>query len=238
MPDSTLPAGAFIRLDDVLDRPVISPIQPDEPVVEARMAAKGSGMGLGPLIPPGMRAVSVRVNDVVGVAGFVLPGMRVDVLVTGQAAQPAGYRTRNGAAEYRGAVRRADDPDRTAKASRSCAGSHLLVTPPEAESLTLANNEGHIQLVLRNSNDQKVAATHGQQVARDLMAARPRRRRRLRRPGRCAAHAAAAAPAPPARMPDSSGLRPAAPRVVEDQMIIIRGKAKSVEIFARGGESR
>ena len=72
----------------MLDRPVISPIQPDEPVVEARIAAKGSGMGLAPLIPPGMRAISVRVNDVVGVAGFVLPGMRVDVLVTGASAGP------------------------------------------------------------------------------------------------------------------------------------------------------
>jgi pilus assembly protein CpaB len=84
LPESAMPAGAFTRVEDVLERPVISPIQPDEPVVEARIAAKGSGMGLAPMIPPGMRAISVRVNDVVGVAGFVLPGMRVDVLVTGR----------------------------------------------------------------------------------------------------------------------------------------------------------
>ena len=84
VPESLFPAGGFSRVEDVLERPVISAIQADEPVVEARVAVKGSGMGLGPLIPPGMRAVSVRVNDVVGVAGFVLPGMRVDVLVTGK----------------------------------------------------------------------------------------------------------------------------------------------------------
>src|SRR5689334_7625047 len=65
VPESLFPAGGFSRLEDVLERPVISAIQADEPVVEARVAMKGSGMGLGPLIPPGLRAVSVRVNDVV-----------------------------------------------------------------------------------------------------------------------------------------------------------------------------
>src|SRR4029077_6189904 len=83
-PESLVPQGAFFKLDDVLDRPVVSAIQAGEPVVEARIAAKGSGVGLAPLIPSGMRAISVRVNDVVGVSGFVLPGMRVDVLVTGR----------------------------------------------------------------------------------------------------------------------------------------------------------
>ncbi len=86
VPEALFPAGAFSRVEDVVDRPVIQEIQADEPLVEARLAVKGSGAGLGPLIPPGMRAISVRVNDVVGVAGFVLPGMRVDVLVTGKAA--------------------------------------------------------------------------------------------------------------------------------------------------------
>ena len=84
VPESLVPAGAFTRLDDVLDRPVINPIQAEEAVVEARIAAKGSGTGLAPLIPSGMRAISVRVNDVAGVSGFVLPGMRVDVLFTGR----------------------------------------------------------------------------------------------------------------------------------------------------------
>src|SRR5262249_50207417 len=84
MPESAVPTGGFARIEDVVDRPVVSPIQAEEPVVEARIAAKGSGMGLAPMIPPGMRAISVRVNDVVGVSGFVLPGMRVDVLVTGR----------------------------------------------------------------------------------------------------------------------------------------------------------
>jgi len=84
MPEPLVPKGSFAKKEDVLDRPVISSIQADEPVVEARLAIRGSGGGLAPLIPPGMRAISVRVNEVVGVAGFVLPGMRVDVLVTGR----------------------------------------------------------------------------------------------------------------------------------------------------------
>ncbi len=78
------PKGAFSKVEEVLDRPVVSNILLDEPMLEGRLAAKGSGLGLAPTIPVGMRAVTVRVNDVAGVAGFVLPGMRVDVLVTGR----------------------------------------------------------------------------------------------------------------------------------------------------------
>ena len=94
IPEKLFPRGGFSRIEDVLDRPVMSPIQPEEPVVEARLAVRGSGGGVAPLIPPGMRAISVRVNDVIGVAGFVLPGMRVDVLVTGRPPGPdAALRT-------------------------------------------------------------------------------------------------------------------------------------------------
>ena len=84
VPENLFPKGGFSRKEDVLERSVISPIEPDEPIVEVRIAPKGSGLGLSPMIPPGLRAVAVRVNDVVGVAGYVLPGMRVDVLVTGR----------------------------------------------------------------------------------------------------------------------------------------------------------
>ena len=83
VPEALYPKGGFSRTADVLERSVVSPIEQDEPVVEVRIAPKGSGVGLSPMIPPGLRAMAVRVNDVVGVAGYVLPGMRVDVLVTG-----------------------------------------------------------------------------------------------------------------------------------------------------------
>ena len=87
------PKGAFGKVEDVLDRPVISNVLLDEPILEGRLAAKGSGLGLAPTIPVGMRAVTVRVNDVAGVAGFVLPGMHVDVLVTGHPPNDSGDMT-------------------------------------------------------------------------------------------------------------------------------------------------
>src|SRR5438477_8197180 len=83
VPTASFPKGAFSRPEAVIDRPVTSNILMDEPILEGRLASRGSGLGIAPIIPVGMRAVAVRVNDVAGVAGFVLPGMRVDVLVTG-----------------------------------------------------------------------------------------------------------------------------------------------------------
>jgi len=70
---SAFPKGAFGKAEEVIDRPVISNVLLDEPILEGRLAARGSGLGLAPVIPVGMRAVTVRVNDVSGIAGFVLP---------------------------------------------------------------------------------------------------------------------------------------------------------------------
>ena len=238
VPKSMAPAGAFTKLEDVVDRPVISPIQPDEPVVEARVAAKGSGMGLAPLIPSGMRAISVRVNDVVGVAGFVLPGMRVDVLVTGRPANRQDTVTRTVLQNI--AVLSAGQTIQTDGKSQSIIAPvvTLLVSPPEAEALTLANNEGHIQLVLRNSNDQKVAATHGRQSSEIFGG--PAVPEEMPAPARAPRAHPATAPAPvqPAVVVDPSAARAAAARDGEDRMVIIRGKAKTVEVFGREGESR
>src|SRR4051812_14539359 len=84
VPTDQFPKGAFSNINEVVDRPVISNILLDEPINEGRLAARGSGAGLAPIIPVGMRGVTLRVTDVAGVAGFVLPGLRVDVLVTGR----------------------------------------------------------------------------------------------------------------------------------------------------------
>ena len=164
VPADLYPAGAFARVEDVLGRPVISAIQADEPVVGARLAIKGSGMGLGPLIPPGMRAISVRVNDVVGVAGFVLPGMRVDVLVTGTPPNRADSETQTVLQSI--TVLSAGQTIQTDGKSQPIVAPvvTLLVTPAQAEALTLANQAGHIQLVLRNSTDQTAVATHGRRL--------------------------------------------------------------------------
>lgn len=171
LPENLFPAGGFSRVEDVVERPVTANIQPDEPVLEARLALRGSGAGLAPLIPPGMRAMSVRVNDVVGVAGFVLPGMRVDVLVTGQ---PSGHgETMTRTVLQNVPVLSAGQTIQTdGKSAISAPVVTLLVTPGDAEALTLANSEGRIQLVLRNSSDGVLVPPRGRQLS-DLYGAPP-----------------------------------------------------------------
>ena len=88
-----LPAGMVTKKDAVLGRGVIAPIYQGEALMENRLAGVGAGAGLAATIPPGMRAVAVRVNDIVGVAGFVVPGMRVDMLISGSAARDRRQQT-------------------------------------------------------------------------------------------------------------------------------------------------
>lgn len=165
-PTSAFPKGGFTKVADVVERPVISNILLEEPVLDGRLAAKGSGGGLAPVIPVGMRAVSVRVTDVVGVAGFVQPGLRVDVLVTGR--PPRGQMSmtttvlQNLLVLSSGTTLVADQRGQAINAPSVT----LLVTPQQAEILTLASNEGRIQLVLRNSKDDKVETTPGSNALR------------------------------------------------------------------------
>src|SRR5579862_200301 len=164
--NDAFPKGAFSKVEDVLDRPVVSNILLDEPVLEGRLATKGSGLGLAPTIPVGMRAVTVRVNDVASVAGFVLPGLRVDVLVTGR--PPAGAEgdmtttvLQNIQVLSAGTTMQ---PDARGQAINAPTVT-LLVTPEQAETLTLAGSDGRIQLVLRNSSDQAISKTAGRLVS-------------------------------------------------------------------------
>ena len=83
-PGDRIPPGAFEDINDVIGRVTVSRVLVQEPVVDRRLAPPGSGVGLSPKVPPGMRAMAVRVDDVNSVAGFVLPEARVDVLLTGQ----------------------------------------------------------------------------------------------------------------------------------------------------------
>lgn len=226
VPENLFPAGGFSRVEDVLERPVINSIQADEPVVEARIAVKGSGVGLGPLIAPGMRAISVRVNDVVGVAGFVLPGMRVDVLVTSRPANRAETETQTVLQNI--TVLSAGQTIQTDGKSQPIVAPvvTLLVTPSEAEALTLANVEGQIQLVLRNSTDQATVATHGRRL-HEIQAAPPAESApppRARRP-------ASSPPAPPMVAAPVSQPSPA-PAAEPEQMVVIRGAVKNVEVFS------
>ncbi|MBI3666407.1 MAG: Flp pilus assembly protein CpaB [Acidobacteria bacterium] len=155
-PADSIPPGSYARIEDVVDRVAVGSILPNEPIVEGRLAERGSGMGLSPMIPTGMRAVSVRVNDVIGVAGFVLPGARVDVLVTGV---PRGQESVTGPVTRTVlsntlvlSAGKNIQPDAKGQPENVPVVT-LLVSPADAEVLTLASSEGKIQLALRNNID-------------------------------------------------------------------------------------
>jgi pilus assembly protein CpaB len=220
------PKGGFAKVEEVIDRPVVSNILLDEPLLEGRLAARGSGLGLAPIIPVGMRAVSVRVNDVAGVAGFVLPGMRVDVLVTGRPPTSDGSVTttclQNILVLSAGQTIQADSRGQAIQAPTVT----LLATPDQAEVLTLANSEGRIQLVLRNGSDQTIEKTSGRHVA-ELYGIKTRRRwdlgEEVPRPRPVRVAVAAPAPAP----------APAPPPPPPDQVVVIRGNQRSVEVVGK-----
>jgi pilus assembly protein CpaB len=228
VPNDAFPKGAFAKVEDVLDRPVISNVLLDEPILEGRLAAKGSGLGLAPTIPVGMRAVTVRVNDVAGVAGFVLPGMKVDVLVTGH--PPNGDSTmtttclQNMLVLSAGQTMTPDSRGQTIQAPTVT----LLVDPEQAETLTLANSEGRIQLVLRNSSDQTIEKTSGRFVSELYGAARkpvaPAKPEAAPRPKKVEV---ARAPAPPPPMV----VAPPPPPPPPDQIVVIRGTTRTVEVM-------
>src|SRR5580704_5955692 len=164
VPAEAFPKGAYSKVEEVLDRPIISNILLEEPILDGRLAAKGAGLGLAPEIPVGMRAVTVRVNDVAGVAGFVLPNMHVDVLVTGR--PPGGDGDITATTLQNMLVLSAGQtlqPDARGQAIIAPTVT-LLATPEQAETLTLANIDGRIQLVLRNSTDAKIEDTPGRYV--------------------------------------------------------------------------
>jgi pilus assembly protein CpaB len=232
VPAATFPKGAFSKPEEVVDRPVTSSILVDEPIFEGRLALRGSGSGLAPIIPVGMRAVSVRVNDVVGVAGFVLPGMRVDVLVTGRPPDATGTITatclQNILVLSAGQTVQADARGQAIQAPTVT----LLVSPEQAETLTLASSEGRIQLVLRNGSDQTIEKTPGRDTAqlygvppthkKTVASSEDRPQPRPRAPRPVAIPAVAAPPPPPP----------------PDQIVVIRGTQKTVEVVGphRGGE--
>jgi pilus assembly protein CpaB len=154
-PVSALPGGTYGKRSQVMGRGVIIPITRGEFILPNKLAPENAGSGLPSLIPPGMRAVSVRVNEVVSVAGFVGPGTRVDILLTG---------TPNGATESQtttvlqnvAVIASGHTLERNAAGeAQNTPVITLLVSPDDAERLTLASTEGHIQLALRNPLDTR-----------------------------------------------------------------------------------
>jgi pilus assembly protein CpaB len=155
LPQSAAPPGAFSDPSKVLGRGAVLPIGKGEFILPSKLAALNAGGGLPSLIPPGMRAVSVRVNDVVSVAGFVQPGTRVDVLATGN--QGGGNdRQTTTVLENVAVIAVGKSLDRNASADAQTAPViTLLVSPDDAQKLALVSQEGRIQLSLRNPLDTK-----------------------------------------------------------------------------------
>lgn len=150
-----LPPGAPRRRSDVIGHGVIIPISRGEFFLPNRLAGENAGAGLPSLIPPGMRAVSVRVNEVVSVAGFVTPGTRVDVLLTGTPGTSGDQETTT-VLQNVAVLASGHTLERSATGeAQNTAVITLLVTPDDAERLTLASSQGHIQLALRNPLDTK-----------------------------------------------------------------------------------
>jgi pilus assembly protein CpaB len=221
-PQANYPKNGFDNIDNVLDRSVVQPILADEPIVTGRVTEPGAGVGLAPKIPEGMRAVAVAVNQVSGVSGFILPGSKVDVLLTGTPVNENGQATTT-VLENLEVISTAHkvEPDANGRPD-NVPVVNLLVTPEQAELLTLASAEGRIQLILRNPNDKDQTASQ-RDIARsnDLFA-----KGVIKKP-----HPAAAG-APPRPRPAASLPPPPPPLEIE----MIRGNQRSVETIATSNQ--
>jgi len=148
--------GSFQSLADAIGRGVIVPMAANEPVLESKLAPKDGGAGFTVAIPEGMRAVAVKVNDVIGVAGFVLPGTRVDIIVIGAEQGNGGSDTSKVILENVQVLSAGQNIDQDVNGKpQNVQVVTLLVTPEDAQKLALAAVDGRLQLALRNPMDVK-----------------------------------------------------------------------------------
>ncbi len=224
-----VPKGAFSKIADATGRAVLYPMFENEAILDAKLAPTGSGAGLPAVIPQGMRAVSIRVDDVVAVAGFVGPGTRVDVLLTGVSRNESLTKTILENVQVLAAGQKIQ-PDSQGKAEKVNVVT-LLCTSQDAAKVTLAANDGHIQLVLRNPMDTQ-KTDHGASVARGALYGEVYvpTARVVRVPVKVAALPPPALPAPPVAIAPP-------PPVVPPTVIVIRGESVTrVEVpdFSKG----
>jgi pilus assembly protein CpaB len=228
-----IPTGASAHPTDFVGRGVVTAVYAREAMIDSRLAPKGAGGGLAAMIPEGMRAFAVRVNDVAGVAGFVTPGMRVDVLINGNSpgGNPAlgtlartllqNVEVLSAGQEYK------KDSEGKAMVSQVVT---LLVTPDQAEKMSLATNQTTVQLVLRNPVDRKLSQPPGSALAYLFSgitpAKAPEAPRAASAPKPAVVKQAEAAPPPPPQKPEPFSMR------------ITMGTATTVTKFDATGEAR
>ncbi len=146
--------GSFQTPEEVIGRGVVVPMLQNEPVLESKLAPRGAGAGLTTAIPAGMRALSVKVNQVIGVAGFVLPGSRVDVIITGSPDKSSAGEVSKVILENVEVLAAGQNVERDAQGKpQNVQVVTLLVTPEDAQKLVLASTDARIQLALRNPLD-------------------------------------------------------------------------------------
>jgi pilus assembly protein CpaB len=166
-PERTPLAGGFSSIEEVVDRGLISAVVENEPISESKLAPKEAGVGLPPSIPAGMRAMSVRVNEVIGVAGFVVPGTHVDVMAVlkGQKSDGLARVVVSNVQVLTAGTRY--DQENVRKDGKQIPSSvvTLMVSPNDAERIALAQAEGQLMLSLRNPLDTEPTASSGARTA-------------------------------------------------------------------------
>ncbi len=166
-------AGALSRIEDAVGRGLVAAVVENEPLSAAKLAGAGAGAGLPPMITAGMRAISVKVDDVVGVAGFAEPGAHVDVVVTISQRDESVSRVVVSNVQVLAAGTRAEMARTSEAKVTPSAVVTLLVTPGDAERISLASSIGRIMLTLRHPLDASTSETSGTRVAALLGAPAP-----------------------------------------------------------------
>jgi len=220
-PKATRIEGSFEKISDVVGRGALVPMVPNEPVLASKLAASGSGAGLMATIPDGMRAVSVKVNDVTGVAGFVVPGSRVDLIFSGSPGE-------SGAVEVAKVI--VENVQVLAAGQNIANGVDgkpmnaqvvtLLVTPEQSEKLALASLDGRIQLALRNPLDVQQANPNA--VRREHLFATS---------GTSPLKLLVTKPAPQNVLPSVEVPRPTQPVRLEERMPVVKPR-KQIELIS------
>jgi pilus assembly protein CpaB len=197
-PASSPVAGGYTKVEEVVNRGLIAPVVENEPLTATKLAPIEAGAGLAPTIATGLRAISVKVNEVIGVAGFVVPGTRVDVVVTIGRQEDSISRVIVSNVQVLTAGTKYDQDQ--AKDGKPVPSSvvTLLVTPPDAERIALAATEGSIMLAMRNPLDATTTETKGTRLASLMGAPDPAPVVRVAKGVPKAAIPAPAPPPPPA----------------------------------------
>ena len=221
-PVNAFPQGGFEAIEDVVDRSVTGQILANEPVISGRVTEKGAGFGLAPLIKQGYRAIAVAVNQVSGVSGFILPGSKVDVLLTANGIGGSSENLTTTVLENVTVLSTGHSQEADANGQpQNVPVVNMLLKPEDARLLTLATQEGRIQLVLRNPKDDEEQLAENRQITStaDLFAG------------------LVSKPAPVVRQraprPAPVAMAPAPPPVFEIEMI--RGDKRSTETLDATG---